>query len=160
MRGSSEVLLVKRRYPPSAGWWSLPGGHVEPGEPLTDAVLRELREETGLQGNNPKPLAITEYIAWDKGSLKYHYLIVDFLIGSFKGEVRPNHESLDIGFFSFKEALNMKITITTRKLLYKIIEGGVGRVYYLSTVLDVGSYREVIEELIKKAPRIRERHLR
>ena len=45
-----SILLVRRGRPPQAGRWSVPGGHVEPGETPEAAVLRELCEETGLQG--------------------------------------------------------------------------------------------------------------
>ncbi len=46
--GAGRLLLIQRGHAPSAGLWSVPGGHVEPGESLTDAVVREVREETGL----------------------------------------------------------------------------------------------------------------
>jgi ADP-ribose pyrophosphatase YjhB (NUDIX family) len=46
--GSGRLLLIQRGHPPSAGLWSVPGGRVEPGETLAEAVVREVREETGL----------------------------------------------------------------------------------------------------------------
>jgi ADP-ribose pyrophosphatase YjhB (NUDIX family) len=44
-----RLLMVQRGHAPSAGTWSVPGGRVEPGEPDADAVVREVREETGLE---------------------------------------------------------------------------------------------------------------
>jgi 8-oxo-dGTP diphosphatase len=44
-----RLLLIKRGHAPQAGRWSLPGGRVEPGESDQQAVIREIREETGLQ---------------------------------------------------------------------------------------------------------------
>lgn len=45
---AGRLLLIRRGHAPSAGLWSVPGGHVEPGESLSEAVVREVREETGL----------------------------------------------------------------------------------------------------------------
>jgi 8-oxo-dGTP diphosphatase len=46
--GAGRLLLIKRRNEPGAGLWSLPGGRIEPGETDEQAVVREVREETGL----------------------------------------------------------------------------------------------------------------
>lgn len=122
---NDEILLVKRKYPPSAGLWAVPGGHVEPGEELTKTVFRELEEETGLKAESAVPFAITEFIKYDdSGSLKYHYVIIDFLVDVEK-YLDPvlNEESLEIGFFKLEDALKLKLTTTTRKIIGALIRG-------------------------------------
>ena len=46
--GEGRLLMIKRGHEPGAGLWSIPGGRIEPGETDTEAVARELTEETGL----------------------------------------------------------------------------------------------------------------
>jgi 8-oxo-dGTP diphosphatase len=53
---AGRLLLIRRGHAPSAGLWSVPGGRVEPGETLPEAVVREVREETGL-AVRPGPVA-------------------------------------------------------------------------------------------------------
>ena len=58
VRRGDDILLVQRKFPPSAGSWVLPGGFVDQGERPEEAVLRELSEEAGLEGRNPRLLMV------------------------------------------------------------------------------------------------------
>ena len=60
-----RVLLIKRRKPPEAGHWSLPGGKVEYLETVEDAVRREIREEIGVEIELLRPLFLSEMIGID-----------------------------------------------------------------------------------------------
>ncbi len=70
-----QLLLIRRGHGPAAGFWSVPGGRVEHGELLAEAVVRELAEETGLEG------VCGELVGWveriDDG---YHFVILDFRV--------------------------------------------------------------------------------
>ncbi len=75
-----RVLLVKRRFEPLAGRWSLPGGALEVGETLAEGLAREMREETGLDVEVGPLVEVFDRITRDEqGRPRFHYVLVDFL---------------------------------------------------------------------------------
>ncbi|MED5392848.1 MAG: NUDIX domain-containing protein [Actinomycetota bacterium] len=70
-----RLLLVRRSTDPECGRWSVPGGRVEAGESMVAAVLRELREETGLEG------ICGPLVGWvERMGIDHHYVIADFRV--------------------------------------------------------------------------------
>lgn len=78
-----RLLLVRRAHPPAAGRWSLPGGRVDAGEPLTAAVRRELAEETGLEGEVGALCGVAERLG--EG---HHFVILDYWVAVDRADAR------------------------------------------------------------------------
>jgi 8-oxo-dGTP diphosphatase len=75
-----RVLLVKRAHEPLKGEWSLPGGAVEVGELLHEAVVREVQEETGLLVRVGPVVEVLDRVhRTDDGRVEFHFVIVDYL---------------------------------------------------------------------------------
>jgi mutator protein MutT len=72
---ADRLLLIRRGRGAAAGEWSIPGGRVEPGETLAEAVVRELAEETNLEG------VCNDLVGWvERISEDTHYVILDFRV--------------------------------------------------------------------------------
>ena len=88
-----KVVLIKRRYPPLQGEWSLPGGGVEIGETLEAAVAREMLEETGLEVVVGPVIEVFDRIMRDdEHRVRYHYVLIDYLCWPIAGDLRAGSD--------------------------------------------------------------------
>lgn len=86
---AGKVLLVRRKREPSRGLWSLPGGVVELGEGLREAVAREVKEECGIEVSVKEVVEVLDRIFADRdGRIRYHYVIIDFLASWRRGRLK------------------------------------------------------------------------
>jgi 8-oxo-dGTP diphosphatase len=107
---AGRVLLIRRGTAPLLGEWSLPGGVVECGEALREAVVREASEETGLMVNPGEMLGVYERVIRDeKGKVRYHFVLIDFLCHSGGGDLKAGSDAADVRWFTRDElpALNL-----------------------------------------------------
>lgn len=117
-----KVLLVERGQAPLEGSWSLPGGVVEAGESLKDAVRREVKEETGL---DVEPLAVAEVferIMPDaNGRTEYHYVLIDYLCRMMGGELRAASDARRAAWVPRDELRSYRITEGTLAVIERAI---------------------------------------
>ena len=91
-----RVLLIERAKPP-IGMWSLPGGHVEPGETMAAAARRELQEETGLASTLDHFAGLYEIIRHDAGGLvTVHYAVACYAGLAADGEARAASDARSV----------------------------------------------------------------
>jgi 8-oxo-dGTP diphosphatase len=106
-----EVLLVQRGHGALAGLWSLPGGHIEPGESPRAAALREVREETGVEAALGGLVDLHEVLlrAGD-GALAAHYLIAVFCGRWLTGEPAAAADAVAAGFVDLADLASYPLT--------------------------------------------------
>ncbi len=106
-----KVLVVRRARKPALNLYTLPGGAVEAGETLHEAVIREVREETQLA---IEPVALAghrEVIARDAhGRVERHFVIVCFAACWLAGELKLNEELDDARWLKPAALANLKTT--------------------------------------------------
>lgn len=96
-----HVVLIKRRYEPLAGQWSLPGGSLEVGESLADGAARELLEETGLiVAVGPVVEVFDRILRDDDERVRYHFVLVDFLCRPVGGRLQAGDDVSDAKWVS------------------------------------------------------------
>ena len=92
-----HVLLERRGQPPAQGIWSIPGGLMELGETAMQAVVREVREECGIEITVGPVLGLFEPIQRDlDGRIRYHYVVIDFVARYRSGELCVGDDAADL----------------------------------------------------------------
>ena len=115
-----RVVLVRRGHAPLAGKWSIPGGVLEVGETLRKAVVREVREETGLTIEPGELLGVFERVLPDEqGRMKYHYVLIDFLCVRKAGELVAGDDAEEARWFRREELLGLQLARETQEVILK-----------------------------------------
>jgi 8-oxo-dGTP diphosphatase len=105
------LLLVKRDREPARGEWSLPGGRVEVGETLREALVREVREETGIDIDVDGLIGVAERVVRDDdGDIAYHYVILDYVCAARSIALKPGDDAADARWVPVGELGDMHLT--------------------------------------------------
>lgn len=118
-----DILLVLRGNEPSKDKWGLPGGVVELGERVKDAVAREIEEETGMLIEPLKLVAVFDSIVRDEeGKIQYHYVLSEYLCRAVSGEMHAHSDVSDARWVPLEELKFLEMNPRTRRFIMKVAE--------------------------------------
>jgi 8-oxo-dGTP diphosphatase len=110
-----KIVLVKRGNEPSRGKWTIPGGLVELAESPEQSVIREAKEETDLDVENPSLIDVVSNVDLDeKGRVKYHYIIIDYLVHVKGGIIKAGSDAVELRWVPFDEVESYDLTTSFR----------------------------------------------
>jgi mutator protein MutT len=110
-----KIALIKRGNEPSRGKWTIPGGLVELGESPEQAVVRETKEEVGLEVESPVLIDVVSNVDFDeKGKVKYHYVIIDYFVHVKAGTAEAASDAVELRWVPFGEVEGYDLTASFR----------------------------------------------
>jgi len=110
-----KILLEKRKNEPGKGKWSIPGGLVELGESVEQTVIREVKEETGLDVEKPEHIDVVDNIIRDEnGEVKYHFVIIDYFVKLKGGTLEAKSDAEELRWVLLDEVEKYDLTKTFR----------------------------------------------
>lgn len=102
------------------GKWSIPGGLVELGEGIEQAVIREVKEETNLEVEEPKHIDVVDNLQVDgEGRIKYHYVIVDYFVKLKGGILKAGSDAEELRWVSLDDVEKYDLTQNFRSFFQK-----------------------------------------
>ncbi len=128
----SRVLLVQRGREPLKGHWSLPGGLIELGESLRNAVVREVEEETGLRVEPLELIELLDRIHREEDRVRYHYVIADYLCRVTGGTLKAASDADAVRWVDRAE-WNSHSALIFDPITVRVIEAGWQRARALET---------------------------
>ena len=138
---NDRVALIRRGRPPAYGKWSLPGGAVELGETVEKAVVREVREEIGLEVEVLELVAILDRIFLNKeGQVQFHYVLLDFLCRKAGGKLLASSDAISCAQVPFSALDEYKLTMETREVInkaYQRLNGDFPPVYKVKKTISI-----------------------
>ena len=118
-----RVLIVKRKYDPLAGRWSIPGGAVELGETLEASLAREMLEETGLDIEVGPVIEVFDRITHDEqGRVRYHFVLVDYLCWPAGGRLQAGSDVADAIFVDPADLGTYQLTAKAMDVIARALE--------------------------------------
>ena len=123
IKQNGKILIVRRGSEPGKGKWSVPGGLVELGETVKQTVVREVKEECGLDVEVDKLIDVVDSMTFDEnGKLKYHFVILDFFVKLKGGELKPGDDAKEALWVPLEEVEKYDLTRTFRDFLKRNME--------------------------------------
>jgi mutator protein MutT len=118
-----RVLLVQRAHEPLKGAWSLPGGVVELGETLVDALQREVEEETGLAvAVGPVVEVLDRVHRTADGRVEYHFVIIDYLCRPRGGSLACATDAADARWVDADDLARFDVTPKAADVIQRALE--------------------------------------
>jgi len=115
-----KILLEKRKGQPGRGKWTIPGGLVELGESAEQTVIREAKEETNLEVENPELIDVVNNITADEnGKIKYHFVIVDYFVKLKGGTLKAADDAAELRWVTFDEVEKYDLTKSFREFFQR-----------------------------------------
>lgn len=117
-----RVVLVRRAHPPMEGQWTLPGGTVELGEALEAALVREMREEIGLEVEVGPLVEVFDRIERDAdGRVRFHHVIADYACRAIGGALRAADDAAEVVLADPRDLSPWDLTPIARRVIARAL---------------------------------------